>query len=207
MISTPAKKITYLALGDSYTIGEGLSFSERFPAILAEELKKKSIETSPDIIAATGWTTTDLKKGIASAAIGNKNYDIVSLLIGANNHYQRRSIEEYKTEFKELLLQAIHFTGENKNKALVISIPDYGYTPFGQSNQEAISEGINVFNAANRYIADSMGVKYIDINAISRKGITDSELLTADGLHPSGKMYRQWVDLMLKDVIYIINNP
>lgn len=201
----PEKVISYLALGDSYTIGESVSAAERYPVLLAEELKEKGIEVvGPKIIATTGWTTADLMRGIENADIEDKKYDLVSLLIGVNNQYRGRSLEEYKKEFRELLLQSIAFANGDKDKVFVISIPDYGYTPFGESRKEAISAEIDAFNAANREITESMGVKYFDITPISRNGLTDPELVAGDGLHPSGKMYRQWVDLMKEEVLEMV---
>jgi lysophospholipase L1-like esterase len=203
---TMEKNITYLALGDSYTIGQSVSISERYPVLLAEGFKKDNITTSPEIIATTGWTTANLKQAINPTLASGKKYDMVSLLIGVNNYYQGRSIEEYKLQFKELLVNSIELAKGNKDKVFVISIPDYGYTPFGQSKQATISEGINRFNAANKHIADSMGVKYFDITPISRNGLSDPELVADDGLHPSGKMYGQWVELMKEEVVGIINH-
>jgi lysophospholipase L1-like esterase len=208
MNNIPTKTISYLALGDSYTIGQSVSASERYPVILSEELKKNNIEVAgPEIIATTGWTTANLKNGIVNTGISGNEYDLVSLLIGVNNYYQGRSLEEYKVQFKELLLMSVDFAGGNKNKVFVVSIPDYGYTPFGQSNQAVISAGVDQFNAANKHITDSIGVAYFDITPISRNGLSDPALVANDGLHPSGKMYQQWVDLMYKDVLQMINNP
>lgn len=203
---TMEKNITYLALGDSYTIGERVSVSERYPVLLSEELKKDNIFTNPEIIATTGWTTANLKQAIHPTLASGKKYDIVSLLIGVNNYYQGKSIEEYKQQFKELLLNSIELANGNKSKVFVLSIPDYGYTPFGQSKQATISEGIDRFNAVNKHITDSMGVKYFDITPISRNGLSDPELVAGDGLHPSGKMYEQWVELMKEEVLEIISD-
>ena len=160
---------------------------------------------SPSIIATTGWTTANLKNGIVGAGISVNQYDIVSLLIGVNNYYQGRSITDYRKEFIELVLTSINFAHGNKEKVFIISIPDYGYTPFGQGNQAQISQGIDQFNAVNKAVADSMGIKYFDITPISRNGIADPELVTGDGLHPSAKQYAQWVELMLPGVGAIIN--
>jgi lysophospholipase L1-like esterase len=202
------KKITYLALGDSYTIGESVSESERYPVILSGALNEDHYTVSPpEIIATTGWTTADLKNGISHAGISGKKYDMVSLLIGVNNEYQGRSVNEYKMEFKELLLTAIDFAKGNKKKVFVISIPDYGFTPSYRSNQTKISAAIDKFNAANKHITDSLGIKYFDITPISRKGLADPELVASDGLHPSGKMYRQWVEMIRKDIFQMLANP
>lgn len=200
--------ISYLALGDSYTIGQSVTESERYPELIVKELKKEGIEIqSPEIIAATGWTTENLQRGIANAAIEGKNYDLVSLLIGVNNQYQGRSSAEYEKDFKELLLQSIDFANGDKGKVFVISIPDYGYTPFGASNREEISPEINEFNALNKKITASLGVQYFDITPISRNGLSEPSLVASDGLHPSGKMYQQWVDLMLAEVLTMAKTP
>ena len=197
--------VSYLALGDSYTIGASVAESERFPVLLANELEEEGVAIQePEIIAVTGWTTGDLKRGIAQANIEDKEYDLVSLLIGVNNQYQGRSLEEYREEFRELLLQSIDLANGNKEKVFVISIPDYRYTPFGAASRERISGEIDAFNAANKEIATSLGVTYFNITPISRKGLSDPSLVAADGLHPSGKMYQQWVDLMLEEVIALL---
>jgi lysophospholipase L1-like esterase len=204
--SVPVKKtISYLALGDSYTIGQSVAVSERYPVILAESLSNSNLTVKdPKIIATTGWTTANLKNGIVNAGIDTNQYDIVSLLIGVNNYYQGRSITEYKKEFTELVQTSINFAHGNKDKVFVISIPDYGYTPFGQGNQAQISQGIDQFNAVNKAVVDSMGVQYFNITPISRNGLSDPALVAGDGLHPSGKQYAQWVDLMLQGVKQIL---
>ncbi|AHM60070.1 lysophospholipase [Flammeovirgaceae bacterium 311] len=192
---------TYLALGDSYTIGHGVQPAERYPVQLAKALREKGVAIEdPTIIATTGWTTADLKNGIAATGIAGNTYDLVSLLIGVNNQYQGRSPQEYRREFTELLLQSINYAGGNKENVFVLSIPDWGYTPFGRSRQTSISAEIDEFNIINKQITDSVGVSYYNITPISRNGLSDPSLVASDGLHPSGKMYSQWVDLILKSV-------
>ena len=199
-------KVSYLALGDSYTIGESVAIADRFPVQLASALEEKGVKVAdPVIIAKTGWTTANLKKGIADANFAGKTFDLVSLLIGVNNQYQGRNLEEYRSEFKELLEQAIKLANGKKENVFVLSIPDYGYTPFGRSRQPSISAEIDQFNAVNKQITESFGVSYFDITAISRDGFSDPSLVATDGLHPSGKMYKQWVDLVLADVLQKIN--
>jgi lysophospholipase L1-like esterase len=201
VVTDTKEAVSYLALGDSYTIGESVDPSQRFPVLLAKELEVAGIPVEdPTIIARTGWTTADLQKGITKADLKESGYDLVSLLIGVNNQYQGRSLEEYKEEFTTLLLRAINLAGDSKEKVFVVSIPDYGYTPFGQSNQEAISADIDRFNAVNKQVSDSIGVLYFNITPISRNGLSDPALVADDGLHPSGKMYGQWVALMLDEV-------
>jgi lysophospholipase L1-like esterase len=126
---------------------------------------------------------------------------LVALLIGVNNFYQGKSAESYAPEFEELLLTAIALAGGDKSRVFVVSIPDYGYTPFGKDKQKNISTGIDRYNAINKSITQKLGVKYIYITDISRKGLTDPNLVTSDGLHPSGKMYSEWVDRMLLDIV------
>ncbi len=194
--------LTYLALGDSYTIGQSVQPAERYPVQLAKALEEKGIAVAaPAIIATTGWTTADLKRGIASAGIAGKQYDLVSLLIGVNNQYQGLSKQVYKREFTELLLMSINFAGGIKENVFVLSIPDYGYTPFGKSRKASISAEIDEFNSINKHITDSVGVSYYNITPISRNGLADPALVASDGLHPSGKMYAQWVDLIIEEVV------
>ena len=189
-------KLKFIALGDSYTIGESVAEDERWPVQLAKVLRKKGIDCSdPTIIATTGWRTDDLKHAVEKAKL-KPEYTFVSLLIGVNNYYQGKSAESYTPEFEELLRTAITLAGGDKSRVFVVSIPDYGYTPFGKDKQATISAGIDAFNAVNKSIAQKLGIKYIYITDISRKGLTEPDLVAADGLHPSGKMYGAWVERM-----------
>jgi lysophospholipase L1-like esterase len=193
----PTEKIKFLALGDSYTIGEAVAESDRWPVQLVNQLRKKGFKADdPKIIATTGWRTDDLKKAILEQN-PSKDYNLVSLLIGVNNQYQGKSAESYAPEFQELLRMAIEFAGGDKSRVFVVSIPDYGFTPFGQEKKEGISMAIDEFNTVNKKITQSLGVKYFNITDISRKGFEDPELVAADGLHPSGKMYTLWVERIL----------
>lgn len=194
---TNDSSFTYLALGDSYTIGESVKESERFPNQLADSLRTDGIKINTvKIIARTGWTTDELQNGIAvSDLTENSTFDMVTLLIGVNNQYRGRSIEEYKPSFTALLERAIKFTGGNKARVIVVSIPDYAYTPFGGGRQ-SISAGIDQFNAANEAITRSMGIAYAQITPISREGLKDPSLVATDGLHPSGKQYGRWVSVI-----------
>jgi len=185
------KEIKFLALGDSYTIGESVSEDERWPNQLADKLKIDR----PKIIATTGWRTDDLKGAINSANLID-DYDLVSLLIGVNNQYQGKSSAQYEIEFEDLLKTAIQLAkGKNKN-VFVVSIPDYGFTPFGKPKQETITVQLDEFNIINKRITANYKIKYFNITEISRKGLEDPTLVAADGLHPSGKMYTLWVDLI-----------
>lgn len=193
--------LSYLALGDSYTIGESVKESERWPVQLAKALTNKGIKVSPpQIIATTGWRTDNLKEAIINADLKN-NYDLVSLLIGVNNQYQGKPASQYAIEFEALLKMTIQFAKGKESNVFVVSIPDYGYTPFGISKKETISKQIDEFNAINQRIAEHYKVAYYNITDISRNGLTDPSLVAEDGLHPSGKMYTQWVDRMLEKFI------
>jgi lysophospholipase L1-like esterase len=199
------KKIRYLALGDSYTIGQSVDASLRYPEQLTDSLRASG-ETwaSTRIIATTGWSTADLQGAINNAKIvPDSTYSIVSLLIGVNNQYRGYSIETYRTEFAQLLSQAVTLAGGNKNHVFVVSIPDYAYTPFGNGNG-TISAGIDQFNVVNKTITDAQGIKYFDITPISRQGLNDPALVASDGLHPSGKQYTQWTKLLWKEVKKLI---
>lgn len=190
--------ISYLALGDSYTIGESVATNSNFPYQLADSIGNNGKEyTSPVIIARTGWRTDQLIDAIESSHL-KKEYDLVTLLIGVNNEFQGRSLEEYERDFTRLCQKSIELVGNKKKRVLVLSIPDYGYTPYGKSNQNRISARIDLFNASNKRISDSLQLSYMDITAISRQGLNDPDLITNDGLHPSAKMYGLWVVEILK---------
>jgi lysophospholipase L1-like esterase len=167
---------------------------------LANALKKKGYRLeSPEIVAVTGWRTDDLKKAVKTRGLA-RDYHLVSLLIGVNNQYQNRSLSQYAREFDELLEIAIDHAGGNKSGVFVLSIPDYGYTPFGSAKRAEISKQIDAFNAVNRKITTKRKVTYIDITDISRRGLVESDLVAGDGLHPSGKMYTLWVEKILENL-------
>lgn len=194
---------TWLALGDSYTIGEAVPESDRYPVQTVMQLRDKNIHfENPEIIATTGWTTADLLQAISNRNITG-TYDMVSLLIGVNNQYQGRSREEYEEQFTALLQQAIRLAGNRAGHVMVLSIPDYSVTPFGQhtGNAAAISEEIDSFNAINKKIAASNLVHYIDVTGESRKAAGDHELIAADGLHFSGKEYAVWASLITQVIV------
>jgi lysophospholipase L1-like esterase len=192
------KVIKFLALGDSYTIGESVPENERWPVQLVNHFRKKGYACAdPLIIATTGWRTDDLKRAIEQIKPA-ADFDIVSLLIGVNNQYQGKSVESYAPEFEELLTIAIHHAGGDKSKVFVVSIPDYGFTPFGQEKQTSISKAIDDFNSINKTISEKHGVDYINITDISRRGFQEPDLVAEDRLHPSGKMYGEWVSRILK---------
>lgn len=184
--------VRFLALGDSYTIGQSVSASERWPDQLVSELSSQGYNVAElRIIAQTGWRTDNLQSAI-SQLLPLNGYNLVSLLIGVNNQFQGGSIQTYTQQFDDLLQQAIWLAGNNPRHVFVLSIPDYAYTPFGGGNP-AISAAIDEFNSVNRLITETYNVRYIDITPISRKGLEDPSLVAIDGLHPSGKMYGLWV--------------
>lgn len=194
-----AKPKTYLALGDSYTIGQSVDEAERFPVQLAKLLGKDGIAVAdPQIIARTGWTTDELTDAIAKATPKGP-FDLVSLLIGVNNQFRGRSEDEYKTQFDALLKQAIAFAGGDASHVIVFSIPDWGVTPFAKSYDGAkVAQEIDRFNAINKAATEKAGAKYVDVTPVSRKAATDATLIARDGLHPSGTMYAEWSKLALE---------
>ena len=193
---------TYLALGDSYTIGQSVPDYERFPVQTVINLRAKNISIKDaDIIAVTGWTTGDLLNALNNNPPKN-NYSFVTLLIGVNNQYQGRTLDEYKTQFTELLNRSITYANNNKQHVFVLSIPDYSVTPFANGRDTMqIAKEIDEFNAANKTISLNAGVNYIDITAISRNAKNDASLIAKDGLHPSGIQYTKWVDLLIPLVL------
>jgi acyl-CoA thioesterase I len=194
------EKIDILALGDSYTKGQGVLTEMNFPNQLTDSLRKDSYEIiGTRIIAQTGWRTDNLLNAIENAAdLKDSTFSLVTLLIGVNNQFQNASFATYKTEFQELLSIAIQRAGNDKNRVLVVSIPDYAFTPYGQgANPTNISNKIDQYNAANKSITESNGVRYVDITPISREGVANPDLVASDGLHPSEKQYTAWVSLML----------
>jgi lysophospholipase L1-like esterase len=193
-------KVNLLALGDSYTIGESVAEDQRWPMQLIHYFQQQGIVCEkPTIIARTGWRTDDLTRAISAASL-LKNYTLVSLLIGVNNQYQGKSITVYATEFEELLKTAILYAAGNKTRVFVISIPDYGFTPFGKEKQPLISNAINEFNTVNKSITEKYGILYCNITDISRRGLTEPDLVAEDGLHPSGKMYAAWVERIASEL-------
>lgn len=187
----------FLALGDSYTIGESVAGNERWPVQLAKALNERGQKIDPPkIIATTGWRCDQLKRAILDAKL-SADWGMVSLLIGVNNQYQGRTVESYAPEFEELLTMAVTLAGGKKENVFVVSIPDYGFTPFGKPKQEAITQAIDAYNAVNKGITAKMGIKYVDITDLTREGLAKPEYVAADGLHPSGAMYSLWVERIL----------
>lgn len=197
--------INYLALGDSYTIGESVKEQLRWPVQLVDSLKENGIETTElKIIARTGWTTSELQSGILSDA-PNPPYDLVSLLIGVNNQYRGYDIEIYRKEFRELLEQAVVFAGNDSTKVFVVSIPNYGVTPFGQTRgEDKIRRELLEYDTIAKEIASEYGIPFVNITPISEKARQDRSLIASDDLHPSGKMYSEWVHEILPTVLSLL---
>ncbi len=199
------KTYTYLALGDSYTIGEGVDEKDRYPNQMVELLKTRGLNfEKPTIIAKTGWTTDELAKGIENAGIAGQTYDLVTLLIGVNNQYRGRPLENYESEFKKLLQDAILYANGHSDHVVVISIPDWGVTPFAVnrgSDQTKIAKEIDEFNAAKKSIANQVGVHYIDITDEYREIGALPEMVVSDNLHPSALVYGKWAQ-KLETVIF-----
>lgn len=195
--------LRFLALGDSYTIGEGVPATQRWPRQLTDSLKVRGITTDTlNIIATTGWRTDNLLNAISNKNLGSQRYNFVSLLIGVNNQYQQRSFAQYQREFPALLDSAIRYAGGIKSHVFVVSIPDYAYTPYGQQSGEAatISNELNTYNAFAKHIADSLQIIFIDITPVSRQDLQTPAYVAPDGLHPSGLQYTQWVKLILAQI-------
>ena len=204
--ATP-KNFKLIALGDSYTIGQSVCESCRFPAQLKDSLQTRytTLDTfNLEIIAQTGWTTTNLKNAISSANPPN-DFDLVTLLIGVNNQYQNKPFELYETEFIELVDTAISLVGGNASKLIVVSIPDYAYTPFGQaSNALNISTQLELYNTyAQTYCADN-NLKYVYITDITQQGLDNPALVATDNLHPSTLAYTKFVERILPFALDIL---
>lgn len=205
-----AQKLTYLALGDSYTIGEAVPENARWPVQLSEKLQQDGIPLeNPDIIAVTGWTTDELIEGIAQSPYSNKTYDVVSLLIGVNNQYRGYPVLQYESEFIQLLDKAIAFAGGDTTHVFVVSIPDYGVTPFAKEKKldpEKIKSELHTYNDFAQRECEKRGIPFFNITPISLKAAENTDYVASDGLHPSGKMYTAWVDLMYPGVKKLIES-
>jgi lysophospholipase L1-like esterase len=195
--NTTTNKYTYLALGDSYTIGQSVPALENFPNQVISILNNDTFHFEPArIVATTGWTTNELDAGITAAENAGTLlpvYKFVSLLIGVNDQFRGRTVENYKPAFEYLLKKAIHFAGDRSDNVVVLSIPDWSVTPFATGrDKKEISSEIDAFNLANKQIAQRYNVEYIDITEWTRQAATDLSLIAGDGLHPSGKEYKRW---------------
>ncbi|GHC01763.1 SGNH/GDSL hydrolase family protein [Thermomonas carbonis] len=200
-------QLTYLALGDSYTIGEGVDDAGRWPVQLAAGLRASGIAIDdPRIIATTGWTTDELSAAMdAAEPLGE--WEFVSLLIGVNNQYRGRSVDDYLGEFTRLLQRAIALAGDRAGRVLVLSIPDWGVTPFafaGGHDAQAVADDLDAYNAAAREACDAHGVAFVDITTISRDDGGSVAMLADDGLHPSAAQYARWADAALPMAIRLL---
>lgn len=191
-------KINYLALGDSYTIGESVVEDQRWPVQLVNKLNKEDFNVAdPKIIAKTGWTTDELQEAIDEQN-PSSNYNLVSLLIGVNNQYRGYPIDQYTQEFETLLKQAISFANDDAGKVFVVSIPNYGVTPFGmQKGEDQIRQELLRYDSIADSISSLYKVRFINITPVSEKAKVDISYIASDELHPSGKQYSEWVDLIL----------
>ncbi len=188
--------ISYLALGDSYTIGQSVPEEKRWPTQLMDLLNDSLLGVDmPRYIARTGWTTDELQAAMDDTSWLADTFDLVSLLIGVNNQYRGYPFDQYVREFPALLEQALSLAQGNVTRVFVVSIPDYGVTPFGQgSNPDKIARELDAYNAFAKETADSMGIAFYNITDISREALDDPTLVASDNLHPSAEMYRRWVD-------------
>jgi lysophospholipase L1-like esterase len=195
----------FLALGDSFTIGESVTPQERWPVQLAATLRERGKPIDdPIIVARTGWTTGELLSAIDQAGVSGP-FDLVSLMAGVNNQYRGLDFEEYRAEFQVLLVRAIGYAGSDPTRVMVLSIPDWGVTPFARDrDHERIAAEIDRFNQANREEAQRAGAHYIDVTPLSRQAAGDPIWIAEDGLHPSGKMYTRWVKLVLPVALQVL---
>ena len=196
-------KRTFLALGDSYTIGESVDEKDRWSMQLIDLLKNEFNFTKHDIIARTGWTTSELTKAIETQKL-NEHYDMVSLLIGVNNQYREQSVDSYRVEFRNLLNISKKFANNDMRKVIVLSIPDWGKSPFAEGqNRNKIAAELDNFNKAAKDECKKSNISFIDITEITRKQV-ETTMFASDGLHYSGKMHRLWANEVLKTVNEIL---
>lgn len=193
-----AATLRYLALGDSYTIGEGIDAGDRWPVQLARTLRAEGIPLAePRVIARTGWTTDELSAAI-DAASPARDQDLVTLLIGVNNQYRGRAVEQFAREFDALLQRAIAFARGDARRAMVLSIPDWGVTSFASGrDRQAIAAAIDAYNGAVRSTCGRRGVAFVDITPVSRERGGEPAMLAGDGLHPSAAMHALWAEAAL----------
>ena len=202
-----AAGVSFLALGDSYTIGEGVGEADRWPVQLAALARQQGVSLqTPEIIARTGWTTAELQAAI-TAANNQQDYGLVSLLIGVNNQYRGQTVALYRQEFRALLGTAMHFAGGRPSRVVVLSIPDWGQSPYArQQGRDPARIGLEIdqFNAAAQDECRQAGVAYVDITPLTRAAAGDASQFTRDGLHYSGPQMRQWAQLALPVVTQLL---
>jgi len=198
---------TYLALGDSYTIGEGVPLHESFPYQVVHLLRNKSLHIhAPEIVAKTGWATLELAEHILHTKF-SESYDFVTLLIGVNNQYRNLNAEDYKNDFEFLLKKALHFADDKNDHVIVLSIPDYSATPFAkEKDRKKIVEEIDVLNNINAAITKQNKVNYINVTESSREALNDTSIIAEDGLHLSGKEYTKWAEQIAAHIERVLND-
>lgn len=205
-----ADELRFLALGDSYTIGEGVAPRHRWPNALARRLRVEHMKVSdPTIVATTGWTTDELSAAMDRAALAPP-YDFVTLSIGVNNQYRGRSADEYRGEFGALLERAIALAGDRPQRVVVVSIPDWGVTRFGRESDRDVAQiarELDAFNAVNRAESQRRGVAWADVTEISRAVGDAPDQLVDDGLHPSGRQYDAWLTTILPQARRALSSP
>jgi lysophospholipase L1-like esterase len=188
-------------LGDSYTIGESVAKTERWPVQLVSRLNEDGYKVAPPkVIAKTGWTTGDLLSAMRSQLNTTRKFDLVSISIGVNNQYQGGSMEEYEEELRQIFKMALNYSKKREKGIFALSIPDYGVTPFGENNAETIREEIDQFNGIFKRVAADFDVDFYNITPISREAARDPDLIAEDNLHPSALMYRYWVDEIIDEI-------
>jgi len=197
--------MTYLALGDSYTIGEGVPLHESFPYQAVQLLRRDGFMfQAPEIVAKTGWTTDELLTNISSTRL-LPSYDFVSLLIGVNNQYRGRTLDEYRQQFETILKKSIRLAGNQSSKVIVLSIPDWGVTPYAANrDRNKIAEEIDDFNLINKSVTLQHNTNYIDITPGTKEANSDLSLITTDGLHPSGKEYGKWAKMVAEKISRVL---
>ena len=188
--------LRYLALGDSYTIGEGVTSEGRWPAQLAARLREdgRAVD-APRIVATTGWTTDELSSALDAAEPLGRDWDLVSLLIGVNDQYRGRPVEAYAPAFAALLDRAIGYAGGRADRVVVLAIPDWGVTPFAAASgrdRAAIARALDAYNAAAARVCAERSVAFVDIAPVSRARGAAPSMLADDGLHPSAALYAEW---------------
>lgn len=205
---TEQPALRYLALGDSYTVGEGVKNEDSFPYQLVRALDDEGFSfNQPQVIARTGWTTDELIRAVEKDQ-PQGTFDLVTLLIGVNNQFRGYSMEMYRSEFRELLNRSIQYADNHAGCVVVLSIPDWGVTPYARTmgvERGQVSLQIDRFNDINRQESELVGVRYVDVTDISRQAIDDLSLIAGDGLHPSSGMYRAWVEQSLPEAKACLN--
>ena len=203
-----AMDISYLALGDSYTIGESVAEEDRFPVqLINEDFGQQVKNKTVDIIATTGWTTKNLLEAIAKQDPQIGKYDFITLLIGVNNQYQGIDIDVYSKELKELIELSLDLLEGDSSKLVLVSIPDYGVTPFASSRDtQKIADEIDQYNQIKEQYAKDYGCHYVYITDLTRQAATNNKLIASDGLHPSGELYALWIPRLKPVIQEIIDN-